>query len=282
MIQLQEWIKKQHQHTCLCSFKALLTESDQASYAVLMQLLGMGLVQVLCGLYRPSSIYRLCVCCRFVDTPFGNTANSECYLLYLSPAHCERYCRCSLPINGHTRVAQSNSSAAPRSSSCKHTPEHDPNSEIYVPIGKAASHEPVAYASEPLGSYHLSTLLMIVSSRMFITSFIQRQQQVAHLTTQQSSSFNSNMEHPPANQANFSSALDASGGPSQGNFIMNHNSQSQGGLRANTAAGPLGSTMAMSSAPTTGIINYEVLQSMMQRNASNRMSLGQNMGPKTS
>jgi len=38
MIQLQEWIKKQQ--TCLCSFKALSTESDQASYAVLMQLFG--------------------------------------------------------------------------------------------------------------------------------------------------------------------------------------------------------------------------------------------------
>ncbi len=81
------------------------------------------------------------------------------------------------------------------------------------------------------------------------------------------------MQLPAGNQA---SGLNMMGGvPPQGNFMINQNSQTQGGLPANMVGGTM---PMMPGAPTGGNISYEALQSLMQRNAGNGMNLGQNMG----
>jgi len=83
------------------------------------------------------------------------------------------------------------------------------------------------------------------------------------------------MQLPASNQA---SGLNMMGVPPQGNFMMNQNSQTQGGLPANMS-GSVGGTMPMiPGAHTGGNMSYETLQSLMQRNAGNGMNLGQNMG----
>jgi len=85
------------------------------------------------------------------------------------------------------------------------------------------------------------------------------------------------MQLPAGSQV---SGLNMMGGvPSQGNFMMNQNSQTQGGLPANILSGSVGGTMPMMpGASTGGNMSYEALQSLMQRNAGNGMNLGQNMG----
>ena len=155
MIQLQEWIKRQQ--TCLCSFRALSTESDQASYAALIQLLGKRMIQVrsdLCKFLTCIFIHRLCVCCGFVDGPFWRTSNSECHLFCLPTAHHEPHCCCYLSIDWDARyIAQGNPAAYGRGltasiSSSEHASGYDPSFEINVPGRKATNYEPVVYSSQ--------------------------------------------------------------------------------------------------------------------------------------
>jgi len=114
-------------------------------------------------------------------------------------------------------------------------------------------------------------------------SLLRQQQQAAQLANQQGpgiSDFNPNIQHPTTNQANIASALNmmGGGGPPQGNFMMNRNPQTHGGL-AGMTAGSVGGAMPLNpGVPTGGDISYETLQSLMQRNPSNGMNLGQNMG----
>jgi hypothetical protein len=120
---------------------------------------------------------------------------------------------------------------------------------------------------------------------------VQRQQlqqaQAAQLAAQQGPgmlNFNPNMQPPTGNQPNMNFAVNmmAAGGPPQGNFMMNRNSQTQGGHPGNMAAGQLGGAMPMNlGAPSGGNMNYEALQAMMQRNSGGGMGLGQNLGQKT-
>jgi len=113
----------------------------------------------------------------------------------------------------------------------------------------------------------------VMSQWLMRQNFLRQQQQAVQSVNQQGPSFNPNMLVSTANQVNAASAVNmmGGGGPFQGNFAMNQNPQTQGGLSGSMTAGPLGSVMPMNhGAPSGGDINYE-LQSMMQRNAGNGM-----------
>lgn len=136
MIQLQDWIRKQQ--SCLCSFKPL-TEVDQASYNMLMHVLGKAnnsnltnaLVNFGCRNYP---------CCCFVDSSFWITTYSECHLIHLSSAHFEHYWGRYLPVDGHTRFVAQGYSAA------NGGPTSDASLPSDVTRGEATIYEPISYA----------------------------------------------------------------------------------------------------------------------------------------